>query len=379
MPRRTTAFIAAMAATALAADACTSLLAGRAATADSCVMITYAADSHSLYGELYNQPAADHPRGTMRKVVEWDTGKLLGEIPEAPHTYATIGNMNEHGLSISESTWGGREELADSTGVIDYGEVERIAKECKPKMIIAGASAYPRVIDFQRFRAIADEVGACLWVDMAHIAGLVAAGLHPSPIPYAHVTSTTTHKTLRGPRGGLLLTNDEDLAKKLNSAIFPGSQGGPLMHIIAAKAVALGEALTPEFKAYQQQIVKNSAALAEGLVKRGMKLVSGGTDNHLSLIDLRDMGDLTGKELERRLDEVRITANKNKVPGDPRSPFQTSGLRVGSPAVTSRGFVEADMDKVAEYIALAATDFEAKAEYIRGGVAELTAKYPIYR
>ena len=266
----------------------------------------------------------------------------------------------------------------EDTGVIDYDEVERIAKECRPRMIIAGASAYPRIIDFERFRAIADEVGAYLWVDMAHIAGLVAAGLHPSPVPYAHVVSTTTHKTLRGPRGGLLLTNDEDLAKKLNSAIFPGSQGGPLMHVIAAKAVALGEALTPGFKAYQQQIVKNSAALADGLVKRGMKLVSGGTDNHLSLIDLREMGDLTGKELERRLDEVRITANKNKVPGDPRSPFQTSGLRVASPAVTSRGFVEADMDQVAEYISLAATDFEAKADYIRSGVAELTAKYPIY-
>ncbi len=267
----------------------------------------------------------------------------------------------------------------ESTGVIDLDTVERIAKECKPKMIIAGASAYPRTIDFARFRAIADEVGAYLWVDMAHIAGLVAAGLHPSPIPYAHVTSTTTHKTLRGPRGGLLLTNDEELAKKLNSAIFPGSQGGPLMHIIAAKAVALGEALSPAFKTYQQQIVKNSAALAKGLMDRGMKLVSGGTDNHLSLIDLRDMGELTGKELERRLDEVRITANKNKVPGDPRSPFQTSGLRVGSPAVTSRGFVEADMDKVAEYITLAATDFQAKADEIRSGVAELTARYPIYR
>ena len=267
----------------------------------------------------------------------------------------------------------------EETGVIDYDEVERIAKECKPKMIIAGASAYPRTIDFQRFREIADQVGAYLWVDMAHIAGLVAAGLHPSPIPCAHVTSTTTHKTLRGPRGGLLLTNDEELAKKLNSAIFPGSQGGPLMHVIAAKAVALGEALKPEFKAYQQQVVKNSAALAQGLVKRGMKLVSGGTDNHLSLIDLRDLGELTGKELEHRLDEVRITANKNKVPGDPRSPFQTSGLRVGSPAVTSRGFVEADMDQVAEYIALAATDFQAKAEEIRAGVAALTAKYPIYR
>ncbi len=267
----------------------------------------------------------------------------------------------------------------EETGVIDYDEVARIAHECKPRMIIAGASAYPRVIDFKRFREIADEVEAYLWVDMAHIAGLVAAGLHPSPIPYAHVTSTTTHKTLRGPRGGMLLTNDEELAKKLNSAIFPGSQGGPLMHVIAAKAVALGEALRPEFKAYQQQVVKNSAALAQGLVKRGMNLVSGGTDNHLSLIDLRNLGELTGKELERRLDEVRITANKNKVPGDPRSPFQTSGLRVGSPAVTSRGFVEADMDQVAEYIALAATDFEAKAEEIRAGVAELTAKYPIYR
>ena len=263
--------------------------------------------------------------------------------------------------------------------MIDYDEVERIAKECRPKMIIAGASAYPRIIDFQRFRVIANEVGAYLWVDMAHIAGLVAAGLHPSPVPYAHVTSTTTHKTLRGPRGGLLLTNDEDLAKKLNSAIFPGSQGGPLMHVIAAKAVALGEALTPEFKAYQQQVVKNSAALADGLTKRGMKLVSSGTDNHLSLIDLRGMGELTGKELERRLDEVRITANKNKVPGDPRSPFQTSGLRVGSPAVTSRGFVEADMDEVAGYIALAATDFDAKADEIRAGVARLTEKYPIYR
>ena len=283
--------------------------------------------------------------------------------------------VNYSGKYFNMVSYGVNEE----TGVIDYDEVERAAKECKPKMIIAGASAYPRVIDFARFRAIADEVGAYLWVDMAHIAGLVAAGFHPSPVPHAHVTSTTTHKTLRGPRGGLLLTNDEDLAKKLNSAIFPGSQGGPLMHVIASKAVALGEALTPAFKAYQQQIVKNSAALAEGLMKRGMKLVSGGTDNHLSLIDLRDMGDLTGKELERRLDEVRITANKNKVPGDPRSPFQTSGLRVGSPAVTSRGFVEADMDKVAEYIMLAATDFEAKADYIRAGVESLTAKYPIYR
>ena len=254
-----------------------------------------------------------------------------------------------------------------------------MAKQCRPKLIIAGASAYPRVIDFARFRAIADEVGAYLWVDMAHIAGLVAAGVHPSPIPHAHVVSTTTHKTLRGPRGGLLLTNDEELAKKLNSAIFPGSQGGPLMHIIAAKAVALGEALKPEFKVYQQQVVDNAAALADGLVKRGMKLVSGGTDNHLALVDLRGMGELTGKELEHRLDEVRITANKNKVPGDPRSPFQTSGLRVGSPAVTSRGFTQADMDQVAEFIALAATDFAANKEKILAGVSALTAAHPIYR
>ena len=267
----------------------------------------------------------------------------------------------------------------EDTGVIDYDEVERIAKECKPRMIIAGASAYPRVIDFARFRAIADEVGAYLWVDMAHIAGLVAAGLHPSPVPYAHVVSTTTHKTLRGPRGGLLLTNDEELAKKLNSAIFPGSQGGPLMHVIAAKAVALGEALTPEFKTYQGQIVKNSAALAEGLVKRGMKLVSGGTDNHLSLIDLRDMDDLTGKELERRLDEVYITANKNAIPNDPEKPFTTSGLRVGTPAITTRGLVEADMGIIAACIADTIRDFDARAESIREQVNALCARYPLYQ
>lgn len=267
----------------------------------------------------------------------------------------------------------------EKTGLIDYDQLAQTARACQPKMIIAGASAYPRVIDFARFRAIADEVGAYLWVDMAHIAGLVAAGLHPNPVPYAHVVSTTTHKTLRGPRGGMLLTNDEALARKLNSAIFPGSQGGPLMHVIAGKAVALGEALKPEFKTYQQQIVKNSAALADGLMRRGMKLVSGGTDNHLSLIDLRDLGELTGKELEQRLDAVRITANKNKVPGDPRSPFQTSGLRVGSPAVTSRGFTESDMDRVAQYIVWAAEDFEHRADDIRAGVAELVERHPIYR
>ena len=283
--------------------------------------------------------------------------------------------VNFSGLQFKMAAYG----VDEATGWIDYNELERVAKQSKPKMIIAGASAYPRIIDFKRFREIADQVGAYLWVDMAHIAGLVAAGLHPSPMPYAHVVSTTTHKTLRGPRGGMLLTNDEELAKKLNSAIFPGSQGGPLMHIIAAKAVALGEALKPEFKTYQEQVVKNSVALANGLVNRGMKLVSGGTDNHLALVDLRDMGELTGKELERRLDEVRITVNKNKVPGDPRSPFQTSGIRVGSPAVTSRGFTEEDMDRVAEYIALAATDFEANKDKILAGVTQLTAAHPIYR
>ena len=267
----------------------------------------------------------------------------------------------------------------EETGYIDYDQLERVAKECKPKMIVAGASAYPRTIDFARFRAIADEVGAYLWVDMAHIAGLVAAGLHPSPVPYAHVVTTTTHKTLRGPRGGMILTNDEDLAKKINSAIFPGAQGGPLMHIIAAKAVALGEALKPEFKVYQQQVVDNAQALAQGLMSRGMNLVSGGTDNHLALVDLRNLGDLTGKELERRLDEVYITANKNTVPGEKRSPFTTSGVRLGTPAVTTRGLREEDMDEVAACIALCMEDgFEGNIEAIRARVEAICQRYPLY-
>ena len=265
----------------------------------------------------------------------------------------------------------------EETGVIDYDKLEQTAKECKPTLIIAGASAYPRVIDFARFRAIADEVGAYLWVDMAHIAGLVAAGLHPNPVPYAHVVSTTTHKTLRGPRGGMLLTNDEDLAKKLNSAIFPGSQGGPLMHIIAAKAVALGEALKPEFKAYQQQIVKNAAVLANTIMAEGLDLVSNGTDNHLRLVDLRP-AHLTGKEMEHRLDEVCITANKNAIPNDPEKPFVTSGIRLGTPAVTSRGFVEEDMKIVGKLIADTAFRFDTKAEEIKAAAMALTAKYPIY-
>ena len=261
-------------------------------------------------------------------------------------------------------------------GRIDYDKVRDVAKKEKPKMIIAGASAYPRIIDFKTFADIAHEVGACLFVDMAHIAGLVAAGLHPNPVPYADVVTTTTHKTLRGPRGGMILCREE-YAKKIDSAIFPGSQGGPLEHVIAAKAAVLGEALKPEFKAYQEQIVKNAAALAKGLLAQGLDLVSGGTDNHLMLLDLRRMG-LTGKELERRLDEVNITANKNAVPNDPEKPFVTSGVRLGTPAVTSRGFKEEEMAVIARCIALAATDFDAQADAIRAMVADLTAKYPLY-
>ena len=260
--------------------------------------------------------------------------------------------------------------------MIDYDEMRRIALECKPKMIIAGASAYSRIIDFKRCREIADEVGAYLMVDMAHIAGLVAAGLHPSPVPYADVVTTTTHKTLRGPRGGLILCK-EKYAAQIDKAIFPGTQGGPLMHIIAAKAVALGEALTPEFKEYQQQILKNSKALCAALQNEGFDIVSGGTDNHLILVKLIKNG-ITGKELEHRLDEVHITANKNTVPNDPQSPFVTSGLRVGTPAVTTRGFKEPEMASIAKWIALCANDFEPNKERITNEVTELCSRYPIY-
>ena len=260
---------------------------------------------------------------------------------------------------------------------IDYDEVRRLALECRPKMIIAGASAYPRVIDFAQFRRIADEVGAYLMVDMAHIAGLVAAGLHPSPVPYADVVTTTTHKTLRGPRGGMILCREE-LAKSIDKAIFPGTQGGPLMHIIAAKAVALGEALTPEFTVYQNNIVKNARALADGLTARGIRLVSGGTDNHLMLLDLRGTP-VTGKELETRLDEVCITANKNAVPNDPQKPMITSGLRVGTPAVTTRGFGIPEMEQIAGFIADAVFDFEANRERIAAEVRALTDRFPIYK
>jgi glycine hydroxymethyltransferase len=264
-------------------------------------------------------------------------------------------------------------------GRIDYDQVRALAREHKPKMILAGASAYPRIIDFAAFSDIAKEVGAYLFVDMAHIAGLVAAGCHPSPVPYADVVSTTTHKTLRGPRGGMLLSNDPDIAKKLNSAIFPGSQGGPLEHIIAAKAVALGEALKPEFKTYQQQIVKNAAVLAQAIMDGGLDLVSGGTDNHLMLVDLRP-AKLTGKEMERRLDDIYITVNKNAIPDDPEKPFVTSGIRVGTPAVTSRGFTEEDMKLVGALICQAArSDFEERIDSLREQVKALTGKYPLYQ
>ena len=267
--------------------------------------------------------------------------------------------------------------VSNETETIDYDEMEKIAIDCQPKLIVVGASAYSRIIDFKRCREIADKVGAYLMVDMAHIAGLIAAGVHPSPIPYAHVVTTTTHKTLRGPRGGMILCNDEDLALKINKAVFPGTQGGPLMHIIAAKAVALGEALTEEYKEYQTQVVKNAAALAEALIKEGFELVSGGTDNHLMLLKLVNEG-ITGKELEHRLDEVHITANKNTIPNDPQSPFVTSGLRIGTPAVTTRGFKEAEMVKIAHWIRLVVSDFEANKEQITKEVEELCAKFPIY-
>ena len=262
------------------------------------------------------------------------------------------------------------------TGRIDYDEVRRIALECKPKIIVSGASAYPRAIDFKRIREICDEVGAYMMVDMAHIAGLVAAGEHESPVPYADVVTTTTHKTLRGPRGGLILCK-EQYAKAIDKAIFPGTQGGPLEHIIAAKAVCFGEALKPEFKEYQHKVAENAKALADALIRNGLKLVSGGTDNHLMMLDLRETG-VTGKELEHRLDSVNITANKNMIPGDPASPFVTSGVRLGTPSVTTRGFGTEEMEKIAEFIAKITFDYENSAEEVKLGVAELCKKFPLY-
>lgn len=268
--------------------------------------------------------------------------------------------------------------VTEGDNVIDYDEVRRLALEHKPKLILAGASAYPRIIDFEKFGEIAKEVGAYFMVDMAHIAGLVAAGLHPSPVPYADVVTSTTHKTLRGPRGGIILSNDEEIAKKINKAIFPGIQGGPLMHVIAAKAVCFREALSDDFKAYQAQIVKNAKALAEGLVAEGFKLVSGGTDNHLMLLDLTDTG-ITGKEAEAHLDEVGITVNKNAIPFDTRSPFITSGVRIGTPATTSRGFDEDDMREIAKLIKLAVLDFDNSADEVRARVKALCDKHPLYK
>lgn len=267
--------------------------------------------------------------------------------------------------------------LNDETGMLDYDEVERLANENKPKLIVAGASAYPRKIDFERLSAIAKSVGAYFMVDMAHIAGLVAAGEHQSPVPYADIVTTTTHKTLRGPRGGMILTNDEELSKKINKAIFPGTQGGPLMHVIAAKAVCFGEALKPEFKEYGRQIVKNAAVLADSLLEKGFDLVSGGTDNHLMLVDLRPFN-ITGKELETKLDEVYITVNKNAIPNDPQKPAFTSGVRIGTPAVTTRGLKEDDMKEIAECIYLTAKDFDNSKDKIREKVTAICRKYPLY-
>ena len=280
--------------------------------------------------------------------------------------------VNFSGLNYNIVPYG----VDPKTHRIDYDQVRDLAKQHKPKMIIAGASAYPRIIDFKAFREIADEVGAYLFVDMAHIAGLVAAGLHPSPVPYADVVTTTTHKTLRGPRGGVILCKEEH-AKKIDTAIFPGSQGGPLMHIITAKAVAFGEAMKPEFKTYQEQILKNAKVLAQSLMDAGFQLVSGGTDNHLMLVDLRP-ANITGKEMEKRLDQVNITVNKNTIPDDPQSPFVTSGIRVGVPAATSRGLREEDMKVIGQLIWKTATEFDTKQDEIRAAVAEITAKYPLY-
>ncbi|MBR6880111.1 MAG: serine hydroxymethyltransferase [Clostridiales bacterium] len=281
-------------------------------------------------------------------------------------------------LNVSGRTYHSEFYQVDKeTGRIDYEAVRAKALECKPKVIVAGASAYPRIIDFNKFREIADEVGAYLFVDMAHIAGLVAAGLHPNPVPVADITTTTTHKTLRGPRGGVIMTNDEELAKKINSAVFPGQQGGPLMHIIAAKAVAFKEALSPEFREYANGIVKNAKAMSEALLERNVNLVSGGTDNHLMLIDLRGTG-ITGKELQLRLDECNITANKNTIPFDPEKPFVTSGVRIGTPAVTARGMKEEDMVEIADLISICIFDYENRKDEVKSRVAALTAKYPIY-
>ncbi len=329
-----------------------------------------------LFGAKYAnvQPHSGAQANTAVYVALLNPGdKVLG-MSLAHGGHLTHGSpVNISGLYYNFIAYG----VDETTHRIDYDKLEAQAMAERPKLIVAGASAYPRVIDFERFADIAHKCSAYLMVDMAHIAGLVAAGLHPSPLPYADVVTTTTHKTLRGPRGGMILSCNEELAPKFNKAVFPGTQGGPLMHIIAAKAICFGEALRPEFKTYQAQIVKNAATLADSLIKEGFDLVSGGTDNHLMLIDLRKDG-ITGKELEHRLDEVYITVNKNAVPGDPQSPFITSGIRIGTPAVTTRGLVEDDMVTLAHLIRLTAFDFEASADHIRAEVGKICDKYKLY-
>ncbi len=329
-----------------------------------------------LFGAEYAnvQPHSGSQANTAVYVALLKAGDTVMGMSLAHGGHLTHGSpVNFSGLYYNFVPYG----VDSVTHRIDYDMMEKIAVENKPKMIVAGASAYPRFIDFQRIREICDKVGAYMMVDMAHIAGLVAAGLHPSPVPYADIVTTTTHKTLRGPRGGIILCR-EKYAKQIDKAIFPGIQGGPLMHIIAAKAVCFKEALTPEFKAYQQQIVKNAQALASALKSEGFDLVSGGTDNHLMLLDLRGMN-LTGKEFEHRLDNVRITVNKNAIPNDPQSPFITSGIRVGTPAVTTRGMKEPEMRKIAHLYALAARDFENSADFIRAEVASLCEAFPLYK
>ena len=329
-----------------------------------------------LFGAKYAnvQPHSGSQANTAVYVALLQAGDTVMGMSLAHGGHLTHGSpVNLSGLYYNFVSYG----VEDDTHTIDYDKLEAQAREVKPKLIVAGASAYPRVIDFKRLADIAHSIGAYLMVDMAHIAGLVAAGEHPSPVPYADVVTTTTHKTLRGPRGGLILCNDEEIAKKINKAIFPGIQGGPLEHVIAGKAVCFGEALKPEFKAYQHQVVLNAKALAEALVAEGFDLVSGGTDNHLMLVDLRPMH-ITGKEMEKRLDEVHITVNKNAIPNDPEKPFVTSGVRVGTPAVTTRGLVEEDMKVIARLFKLVATDFEGTAEECRAIVKGLCEKYPLY-
>ena len=329
-----------------------------------------------LFGAKYAnvQPHSGSQANTAVYVALLQAGDTVMGMSLAHGGHLTHGSpVNLSGLYYNFVSYG----VEDDTHVIDYDKLEAQAKEVKPKLIVAGASAYPRVIDFKRLAEIAHGVGAYLMVDMAHIAGLVAAGEHPSPVPFADVVTTTTHKTLRGPRGGLILCNDEEIAKKINKAIFPGIQGGPLEHVIAGKAVCFGEALKPEFKAYQHQVVLNCKALADALVAEGFDLVSGGTDNHLILVDLRPMG-ITGKEMEKRLDEVHITVNKNAIPNDPEKPFVTSGVRVGTAAVTTRGLVEEDMKVIARLFKLVATDFEGTADECRAIVKGLCEKYPLY-